>query len=73
MKHGDRGDDARPGRGRPSRPLSPQLLALGASLARPYIPERVRPYLERMALDRPASFEEKLMRNLVAGALTKLL
>jgi acyl-CoA hydrolase len=50
-----------------------KVLALGSSLARPYIPERVRPYLERLELDRPAGFAEKMMRNLVAGELTKLL
>jgi acyl-CoA hydrolase len=50
-----------------------KALALGASLARPYIPEHARPYLERLELDRPANIQERLLRNLVASELARLL
>jgi acyl-CoA hydrolase len=57
---------------RTSTPLG-KALTVAASLARPHISERARPYLERLELDRPASFQEWLMRNLVMGELTRLL
>jgi hypothetical protein len=50
-----------------------KALTFVSSMARPNISERMRPYLERLELDRPANYREKLMRNLVAGELAKLL
>jgi hypothetical protein len=32
----------------------------------------VKPYLERMALDKPKTFGEKLMRKLIAAELIKM-
>ena len=57
---------------RTATPLG-RVLALAASLARPHIPERARPYLERLELDRPANLRERMLRNLVAGELKRLL
>jgi acyl-CoA hydrolase len=50
-----------------------KALTFVSSIARPNISERMRPYLERLELDRPANYREKLMRNLVAGELARLL
>lgn len=50
-----------------------KALTFVSSMARPNIPERARPYLERLELDRPANFSERLMRNLVAAELSHLL
>jgi acyl-CoA hydrolase len=50
-----------------------KALTFASSVTRPNIPERARPYLERLELDRPANFRERLMRNLVAGELRRLL
>ncbi|MGH8315388.1 MAG: acetyl-CoA hydrolase/transferase C-terminal domain-containing protein, partial [Steroidobacterales bacterium] len=50
-----------------------KALVFASSIARPNIPERARPYLERLGLDRPANFRERLMRNLVAAEVARLL
>jgi acyl-CoA hydrolase len=52
--------------------LSGKTFALAGALARSYIPDRVKPYLERMALDKPKTFGEKLMRKLIAAELIKM-
>jgi acyl-CoA hydrolase len=57
---------------RTSTPLG-KALTFVSSLARPSLSERTRPYLERLELDRPATLREKLMRNLVAAELARLL
>jgi acyl-CoA hydrolase len=49
-----------------------KALIFATSIARPNIPERVRPYLERLELDRPANFKERLLRNLVAAEVSRL-
>ncbi len=43
-----------------------KALAVGAALLPTDISGSLRPYLQRMRLDRPSSFGEKIMRNLVA-------
>ncbi len=50
-----------------------KALVFASSIARPNIPDHVRPYLERLGLDRPANFRERLMRNLVAAEVARLL
>jgi acyl-CoA hydrolase len=50
-----------------------KALTFASGIARPNIPQRARPYLERLELDRPANLRERLMRNLVAGELRRLL
>jgi acyl-CoA hydrolase len=52
--------------------LSGKTFAVAGALARLHIPDRVKPYLERMALDKPKTFGEKLMRDLVAAELMKM-
>ena len=47
-----------------------KAFSFAASISRPNIPERVRPYLQRLELDSPTTFSERLMRNLVAAGLT---
>ena len=50
-----------------------KALAVGAALLPTSIPDSVRPYLERMRLDQPKSFGEKVQRNLVASEIKKLI
>jgi hypothetical protein len=52
--------------------LSGKAFAVAGALARLYIPGRVKPYLERMALDKPKTFGENLMRKLIAPELMKM-
>ena len=47
-------------------------LAVIAALLQASVPDNVRPYLERMNLYQPKSFGEKVLRNLVAGEVKKL-
>jgi acyl-CoA hydrolase len=49
-----------------------KALALASGLARFGVPGRLRPYLERMQLDRPATLAEWMMRNLLAAELEKV-
>jgi acyl-CoA hydrolase len=50
-----------------------RAFAVATSLARARIPQRARPYLERLELDRPANLRERVLRNLVTGELERLL
>jgi acyl-CoA hydrolase len=50
-----------------------KALAIASALGRFGVPERVRPYLERMELDQPCTFGERLMRNLVIAELMKVM
>jgi hypothetical protein len=52
--------------------LSGRTFAVAGALARSSVPDRVKPYLERMALDKPRTFGEKLARNLIAAELMKV-
>jgi acyl-CoA hydrolase len=52
--------------------LSGKTFAVAGALFRSGVPDRVKPYLERMALDHPKTFGEKLMRNLIAAELIRM-
>ncbi len=50
-----------------------KALAVCAALLPTDASDNVRPYLQRMRLDRPSSFGEKIMRNLVVTEVKKIL
>jgi acyl-CoA hydrolase len=52
--------------------LSGKTVAVAGALVRSGVPDRAKPYLERMALDQPKTFGEKLMRNLIAAELIEM-
>jgi acyl-CoA hydrolase len=52
--------------------LSGKTFAVAGALAQLSVPDRLKPYLERMALDKPKTFGEKLMRKLIAAELIKI-
>jgi len=52
--------------------LSGKTFAVAGALAHLSVPDRLKPYLERMALDKPKTFGEKLMRKLIAAELIKM-
>jgi acyl-CoA hydrolase len=49
-----------------------KTFAVAGAFVRSDIPDRVKPYLERMALDHPKTFGEKLMRRLIAAELIRM-
>jgi len=53
--------------------LSGKGFAVAGALVHSDIPDRMKPYLERMALDRPKTFGEKLMRKLIAAELMRVI
>ncbi len=53
--------------------IAGKALAVAAALMPAVMPNHVRPYLQRMQLDQPKTMRERVMRNLVANELRKIL
>ncbi len=53
--------------------IAGKTLAITAALMPAVMPNHVRPYLQRMQLDQPKTMRERVMRNLVANELRKIL